>query len=350
MTMKRILITGLGSIGQRHVRCLRSAFGADIEIHAYRRRGLNQIINDKLIMTVGDPCKEYGIIEHNELDLALECGPMAVFITNPPNLHVPTAITAANRGCHLLIEKPFSSDLTNIDILNSLVRRKKLIAVIGQQFRFHPFTSRFKEMIDEEKLGEISSAEFIFKEYLPEMHSYEDYRSTHAVSRKTGGGVILSLNHYIDIIVYLFGFPHEIVCFGGRNGNLSIEAEDTVSILFNYVKENGRKITVTILLDFIRRPKQMEWYLTGEFGSMYANFANNKIRINEHNNGTALEEQDLKQFHRNDLFHAEHREFFALIANERIIRKLPDVVEAKRNIQLIDKIFESLESKKIIRI
>ena len=62
MNNNKILITGLGSIGQRHVRCLREIYKNDIEIHAYRKRNLNQIINDKLknidsIQTLGGEVK-----------------------------------------------------------------------------------------------------------------------------------------------------------------------------------------------------------------------------------------------------------------------------------------------------
>jgi len=345
-----VLITGLGSIGQRHARCMRAIYDEKIELHAFRQRNLNHIIDDDLNMTVGDPSIKYGIIEHIDLNAALECNPQAVFITNPPDLHVETAINAAQMGCHLFIEKPFSNSLKNIDHLIEIANNNNLICMVGQQFRFHPFTSLFKKYIDNKIIGEISSAEFIFKEYLPGMHPYEDYRLSHASKTNRGGGVVLSLNHYIDVICFLFGYPNEIVCFGGQNGNLGIEAEDTASILFNYRKKNGRLNTVTILIDFIKRPKQMDWHLTAEYGSIDADFSSNVLCLNDYKNNKIDEKTSLSGFKRNSLFIDEQKEYFELISGKKESKKLPDLTESKKILDLSLKIIESMKSKKIIKV
>ena len=346
----KVLITGLGSIGQRHARCLRRKYGNGIEIHGYRSRRLRQIIHDDLTMTEGDPAAEYGIIEHRDLDSALEADPQAVFITNPPDLHVDTALRAAECGCHLFIEKPVAQSLNGLDELIRVVDDGELVCLVGQQFRFHPFTSAFKRTIDANTLGEISSAEFIFKEYLPGMHPYEDYRLSHASHEERGGGVILSLNHYLDIICLLFGDPLEVVCFGGQNGNLGIEAEDTAAILLNYRKENGRLCTVTVLLDFIKRPRQMEWHLTAERGSLFADFQDNVLRRTDHGEGRTSEETDLVGFERNSMFMDEHAEFFGMISGEDVDERLPGLVESKGVLDLTLKIRESMQAKRIINV
>jgi len=346
----KVLITGLGSIGQRHARCLRRKYGNGIEIHGYRSRRLRQIIHDDLTMTEGDPAAEYGIIEHRDLDSALEADPQAVFITNPPDLHVDTALRAAECGCHLFIEKPVAQSLNGLDELIRVVDDGELVCLVGQQFRFHPFTSAFKRTIDANTLGEISSAEFIFKEYLPGMHPYEDYRLSHASHEERGGGVILSLNHYLDIICLLFGDPLEVVCFGGQNGNLGIEAEDTAAILLNYRKENGRLCTVTVLLDFIKRPRQMEWHLTAERGSLFADFQDNVLRRTDHGEGRTSEETDLVGFERNSMFMDEHAEFFGMISGEDVDERLPGLVESKSVLDLTLKIRESMQARTIINV
>ena len=344
---KIVLITGLGSIGQRHVRCLREIYDKNIEIHAYRHRNLNQIIDDELRMIEGDPSKKYGIIIHEDLDVALKYKPEAVFITNPPDLHIETAIKAANMGCNLFIEKPLSNSTKNIDQLIKIVDDNDLICRVGQQFRFHPFTLLLKNYIDNQIIGEISSAEFIYKEYLPGMHPYEDYRLSHASNKKRGGGVILSLNHYIDIVCYFFGYPNELVCFGGTNGNLDIKAEDTATIIFNYRKNNGRVNTVTILIDFIKRPKQMEWSFTADYGSIHADFCSNMLYLNNYKNERINENIPLSDFKRNDLFINEQKEYFDLIKGGENFQTLPDLTESKEILNLSFKIIKSLESGKV---
>ena len=147
---------------------------------------------------------------------------------------------------------------------------------------------------------------------------------------------------------YFFGFPDEIVCFGGTNGNLNIDVEDTATIIFNYKKNNGRLNTVTILIDFIKRPKQMDWTITADNGSIYADFTTNTLCLNDYNNNKINQVSSLKNFPRNDLFINEQKEFFNLINANSKNNKLPDLSESKKIIGLLIKIVESMESKKII--
>ena len=44
----RILIAGLGAIGQRHARNLRALRGDGVELLAYRRRGLRHVVTSSL--------------------------------------------------------------------------------------------------------------------------------------------------------------------------------------------------------------------------------------------------------------------------------------------------------------
>ena len=127
---KIVLITGLGSIGQRHVRCLREIYDENIEIHAYRHRNLNQIIDDELRMTEGDPSKKYGIIIHDDLDVALICNPEAVFITNPPDLHIETAIKVS--------KNKFLSFVVFIIFFYLFFSSKLAFAFVLLKMRHHP--------------------------------------------------------------------------------------------------------------------------------------------------------------------------------------------------------------------
>ena len=49
----RVLVAGVGSIGQRHIRNLRALFGRDVDILAYRQRKLSRVITEEMTVDTG---------------------------------------------------------------------------------------------------------------------------------------------------------------------------------------------------------------------------------------------------------------------------------------------------------
>ena len=99
----KILICGVGSIGERHIRNLLTLGYEDIILYRTSNsqlRSLNQNLKT-----------------FNNLDEALVQKPDVAFITNPTSLHLNTAISCAMAGCHLFIEKPLSHSLEGVDKL-----------------------------------------------------------------------------------------------------------------------------------------------------------------------------------------------------------------------------------------
>src|SRR5207247_3092984 len=121
----KVLVTGLGSIGQRHVRNLGEILGTEVEIWAFRARGRRIVIDTQLRATPGQAPEEYyGLRTFSSLEAALEAGPDVVFVTNPIALHVETALAAVRRGCHVFIEKPLSDRWEGIGELLAAVHNK----------------------------------------------------------------------------------------------------------------------------------------------------------------------------------------------------------------------------------
>ena len=316
--VKKILITGLGSIGQRHACCLRKLYGDSIELHAFRLRRMNQIINDDLTMEPdASPAEKYGIKEHVDLDSALELGMDAVFVTNPPDLHIETARRAVKAGANVFIEKPLSHNFDGVDELIAESEKAKVVCMVGHQMRYHVITQRLGEIISRGILGRITSAELIFGEYLPGMHPYEDYRCSHAASEKRGGGSILSLNHDIDVACYLFGLPKRLFCMGGHYSKLELDTEDTAHILMEVFRQ-GYFMAVHILLDFIQRPTRREWIITGEEGSVCVDLVTNTLKLQTFSSGKSQSRvENYHTFQRNEMFLAEIRDFFDAIQNKK---------------------------------
>ncbi len=111
----KILMVGLGGIGQRHLRNLRALLGDDVEILAYRVRKLSQVITPTLqVDTNRDVEREYRVRVFGDLEAALAERPDVAFICNPSSMHIPVALACVRAGCDLFIEKPLSDGLAGL--------------------------------------------------------------------------------------------------------------------------------------------------------------------------------------------------------------------------------------------
>src|SRR5215470_17453634 len=123
--VRDILIVGLGSIGRRHLANLRALGWPHIRL--CRSGGATH-----------QDAELAGLPADHDLQAALARCPIAVIVSNPSALHIPLALDAARAGSHLLIEKPLSNDLEGVAELESLVADRRLMALVGFQFRFNP--------------------------------------------------------------------------------------------------------------------------------------------------------------------------------------------------------------------
>src|SRR5437879_5991269 len=109
VTRSRFLVIGCGSIGKRHI-------GNLIACHAGVVRAFD-VRDDRR----AEVKSRFGIGVLDNLDEAWEGGVDVALITAPTRLHIPLALEAAERGCHLFVEKPLSDNLEGVDRLLAMV-------------------------------------------------------------------------------------------------------------------------------------------------------------------------------------------------------------------------------------
>jgi predicted dehydrogenase len=306
----KVLVVGLGGIGQRHVRNLRSLLGDTVEFTAYRVRRDTPVLTDTLTVEASERLEEkyrIGIVE--TLDAGLDEKPDFVLICNPTSLHIAAATTAAKAGCHLFIEKPLSNSRLGIETLIATVEAAKRVAFVGFQWRFHPLLARVREHLSETALGRVLAVRADAGDYLPAWHPYEDYRRMYASRSDLGGGVILSQIHEMDYLYWLFGKPMRIVAMGGRRSRLDIDVEDTASILMDF---DG--LPVHLQLDYLQRPAHRSLHVVGDSGTLVADLLAPRLQV--YRDGRLIEDSDFAGFTRNDMFIAEMRHFLRCVAGE----------------------------------
>lgn len=304
----KVLVAGLGSIGQRHARNLRTLFGSDVTLLAFRQRGLSRVIIDGAVVDTPKSVEEFfDITPFDDLGAALAERPDAVLVCNPTSRHVVVAHAAIDAGCHVLVEKPLSHSDEGVDALASAAERKNLVAAVGYQMRFHPALRCVRRLLQGNVIGEVTSAAAAWVEYLPDAHPYEDYRTGYAARRDLGGGVLLCYIHEVDYLCWLFGPPSAVKAHGGASGTLDIDVEDHVTIEMQCAGRD-RGIPVTVRQSFCERAPQRWCRIHGTAGRIDMDLINPTVTVTDAA-GAVTARHAFAELRRNDLFVDELRHF-----------------------------------------
>jgi predicted dehydrogenase len=340
----KVLVVGLGGIGQRHLRNLRR-LSRDVEIVAVRTRGLTRVLNESLAVEPGgDVRSTYGIQEAPNLDRALAADPDAVLICNPTSLHVPVALEAARAGRNLFIEKPLSDRWDRVDELIDQVARQHLVSAVGYQMRFHPCLRRLRELVTANAVGRVIAVNALVGEFLPAWHKYEDYRELYASRRDLGGGVILTQIHEIDYLTWLFGVPRRVFALGGHYSGLDVDVEDTASILMECVVD-GVTVPVHVHQDYVMQPPARTCEVIGEDGRISVDFRAATLRVTDASGRTA-ETTSFEGFDRNDMFIEEMSHFLSSVRGETT--PVVPVADGAISLRVALAARESLETRDVV--
>lgn len=326
----RVLIVGLGAIGQRHVRNLRALLGDRVELLAVRSRGLTHVLDDALKVESPDGLSEkYSIRVFDNLAEALAHKPDAAFVCNPTSLHITTALDIARAGCHLFIEKPLAHEYAGVEELSAIVERQRLVATVGYQLRFHPCLTTTRRLLESDAIGRVLAVRAEVGEYLPNWHRYEDYRGTYAARRDLGGGTLLSQIHEMDYLYWFFGLPERVFTLGGHLSSLDIDVEDVTSTLMQF-EEDGFRFPVHLHQDYVQRSARRTCSIIGDRGRIDADVLGLTVQVCE-SSGELAQCHEFRGFPRNELFLEQTRRFLACIeSGERPVVTLDDGAQSLR--------------------
>jgi predicted dehydrogenase len=243
----RVLIIGVGSIGERHLRCFRATGRAELSLVE---------IDDRLRHTVAE---RYGICRaHADLDSALADGPEAAVIATPAPLHVPLATRLVEAGIHVLIEKPLSTTLEGIDLLRRIVQDRQVIAGVAYVYRLHPALAAMRQALVDGLFGRPVQLVAVCGQHFPTYRPA--YRTIYYTNRASGGGAIQdALTHLINAGEWLIGPVERLVADAAHQVLDGVEVEDTVDVLTRQGRALGcyclnqhqapNEITITVICD-----------------------------------------------------------------------------------------------------
>ncbi len=234
----KIGVVGYGSIGSRHAR---NAVAL----------GHETIIYDPL-----GPCDvRYERDVYEKAD--------AVVIATPSWVHTGCIRACAERGKHMLVEKPISTSDNGMQELLDLAEKNGAVVMTGNNLRFHPCVKKTKEWLDAGLIGKPLWAQFT----CAQASSKPLYLSD---------GVILNTgSHEVDLAMHLLGMAKVVMAnahlgFRVGNGDSAVNpmlrnCDDIAD--FMLLHDNGCRSTSH--LDFVAPIPTREFRIVGDDGTLY---------------------------------------------------------------------------------
>ena len=296
--INNIGIIGLGSIGCRHLRLVRE-LRPGANIIAVRSGEGKKAAEEKLVNAVVHSLKE-----------AIVYGIEAAVIATPSVFHIKQAIDLMRRGVHVLIEKPLSHSLENINELLIIEKKSKSVCLLGYCLRYNSGALKFNNYLKKEKIGQILHIQVDCGSYLPSWRKGQDYRESVSAKSNLGGGVLLEISHELDYIRWLFGDMKSVYANIESSGTLEIDVEDSVDMIF----ESDKGFTVSVHLDFNSRNTRRKCIARCSNGDLIWNLAKNKVIWRPANGSEKIEiyDKDRDYIYKKQLDH-----FFDCIENNK---------------------------------
>lgn len=147
----------------------------------------------------------------------------------PNQFHAEVGMACAEKGIHVLTEKPVAASLEEGKRLVEAVEGTGINLLVGHHRRYFPPIQRAREIVRSGDLGKLVGISMLWALMKPDIYFDVKWRS-----QKGGGPILINIIHEVDNLRFICGDVAEI---SARADNLvrSGEVEDTVAIHFKLV-------------------------------------------------------------------------------------------------------------------
>jgi D-xylose 1-dehydrogenase (NADP+, D-xylono-1,5-lactone-forming) len=232
MTNKKLKwgILGAARVNERLMPAIIDAPNSKLVAIASRRLGAAKETLDKYAPKVK------GVVCYDNLDdLLADKSIEAVYCPMANEEHSEWALKVIQAGKHILIEKPMTITVNDIEKIEVASSNAKVKVMEGFMYRFHPQQAKVNSLIESGLIGDVLSCRASFSFLMPQARIYRINRSM-----ANGGGAMWDIGPYaIHVLRW---------CFGVNN----IPAEPISAIAQAKLNEHGADVVMSGVLDFGR--------------------------------------------------------------------------------------------------
>ena len=225
----KVAIAGVGVMGRDH---LKNAL-------TLQQEGVVKLVGlaDVELERAQRPGEEHDVPAFADAEAMLEeTKPDFVVIATPHPSHEAITVAAAQRGIHVLCEKPIAHTVDAADRMIEACRKAGVLLGIDFSQRPTPAYQKAHELIAGGELGELYRLNFIASGWY-RTQSYYDSGGWRGTWGGEGGGVIMNqAPHHLDMYCWLGGLPRSVKATALTRIH-EIEVENTVAALLQHGKE-----------------------------------------------------------------------------------------------------------------
>lgn len=314
----RFGLIGTGAIAQTYAQSFDGWAGAKLAAVADVRRDAAKAMGDALKCPGFGSCAEL-LDDANELD--------AIIVCTPPNTHEEIIVECADRGLHVLCEKPFALSSASAKRMIDAAERAEVKLTMASKFRYTDDVVRAKSIVTSGILGEILAVENAFT---AKVDMANRWNSNPEVS---GGGVLIDNGtHSVDIMRYFLGPVSEVLAIEGKRIQ-KLPVEDTVQLFVRSANGVTGQIDLTWSIN-----KELDWFLSifGSNGTIQVGWKESKYRQNSSRDWITFG----KGYQKVQAFRDELANFAAAVRGED--RLLINAEDALASVEAIEAAYRSL--------
>ena len=233
----KILVIGLGSMGQRRIRNLQAIGNIEIaglDTRYDRRKNAEDV---------------YSIFAYASIEESMEkFKPDAFVISTSPNHHMDYAFFGLEKGIHCFIE----ASVTDADRIYELSKRsidKKIVMAPSCTMRYFPGPKKIKELLDSKAIGKVILVNYQTGQYLPDWHPWESIHDYYVSKRETGGAREI-VPFELTWLNPLFGNPTPRNCIIKKLSDFDADIDD----YYQFSIEDDTGVIANIQIEVLSRP------------------------------------------------------------------------------------------------
>lgn len=259
--MKKFLVIGLGSMGKRRIRCLKSLGYSEILGFDTRADRLKEAeaLGIKPIIDVSSCIK-------NEKPICI--------ISVPPAQHLEYMQLCLQSGCHFFVEA--SVILEGMAELEKSLTSKRIVAAPSCTLLFHPAVQLIQQIVKDERLGKLSNIIYHSGQYLPDWHPYEKV-SDFYVSQKQTGGCREIVPFELTWLCKVFGFPTKSL--GLKSKTIEIEGASEIDDTYNLCLSFAEGHMMSLVVDVVSRVATRHFLVNGSKAQLRWNWEDDYVEI-----------------------------------------------------------------------